>query len=260
VTTTDKASSAPTSQDALQGPDADALRVVHDWAQLPGGAVIFDFNGTLSDDEPLLLRLYTELFQERLQWTLTPRHYYVQLGGRSDREIIEVVVEDVGGGDEALVHDLLAERRSRYCALVEERSPILPATVEMVRRLDEAGVPLGIVTGAQRIDVEFVLERSPLAGVFRAVVTEEDVARGKPHPEGFLLGAEAMGTAPSTVLAFEDSIFGARAARSAGMRCIAVEGTRPRAELELEADAVVTALEPALFATLGTESERENRS
>ena len=256
MTATSKSPTGPTAEFV----DSRALKVVGTWAAQPDRAVIFDFNGTLSDDEPLLLRLYTELFRERLEWTLTPEEYYVGLGGRSDREIIEIVVGERAGGNEALVGDLLAERRSRYCALVEERSPILPATVDAVLLLHEAGIPLGIVTGAQRIDVEFVLERSPLAGVFRAIVTEEDVAQGKPDPEGFLRGAQALGAAPTTVLAFEDSLFGVRAAQAAGMRCIAVEGTRSRTELEADADAVVTAVEPALFAELGAPTERRERS
>jgi beta-phosphoglucomutase len=234
------------------GLDSRASSAVAAWAAAPGRAVIFDFNGTLSDDEPILHRLYTDMFRERLQWTLTPRHYYNRFAGRSDREIIEIVVEELAGGDANLTRELLAERRTRYCELVEQQSPILSATVDTVRGLTDHGVPLGIVTGAQRIDVEFVLSRSPLAEVFTVIVTEEDVTRGKPDPEGFELGAQRMGVEPAAVLVFEDSIYGVRAARSAGMRCIAVEGTRTRAELEGDADGVVSSLRPDLFAVLDT--------
>ncbi|NJC68638.1 HAD family phosphatase [Planosporangium thailandense] len=245
-----------TSTGTGAGTDPRALRVIDAWAATPGRAVIFDFNGTLSDDEPILFRLYTEMFRERLQWTLTPRQYFQRLGGRSDREIIDIVVEEIAGGDEKLSRDLLAERRTRYCDLVEHQSPILPATVDMVRRLADHGVPMGIVTGAQRVDVEFVLSRSPLAGAFTAIVTVEDVTRGKPDPEGFELGAQRMGVEPAAVLVFEDSVFGARAARSAGMRCVAVEGTVTRAELEGDADAVVSGLSPDLFAILQQDGRR----
>ncbi|GAA1799404.1 HAD family phosphatase [Planosporangium flavigriseum] len=239
-----------TSTGTGPGLDSRAVSTVAAWAATPGRAVIFDFNGTLSDDEPILLRLYTEMFRERLQWTLSERQYYNRLAGLSDREIIDIVVEELAGGDEKLARELLAERRTRYCDLVEQQSPILPATVDTVRRLVDHGVPVGIVTGAQRIDVEFVLARSPLAHVFTVIVTEEDVTRGKPDPEGFELGARRMGVDPAAVLAFEDSTHGVRAARGAGMRCIAVEGTRTRAELEGDADGVVSALTPELFAIL----------
>ncbi len=220
------------------------------WASAPGRSAIFDFNGTLSADEPILLRLYQEMFLERLEWTLTSRHYYSRFAGRSDREIIGVVVEELAGDDERLAAELLKERRTRYCELVEQDSPIRPATAETVLRLAAAGVPLGIVTGAQRIDVDYVLARSPIGDLFKVVITEEDVQRGKPDPQGFQVGAERMGINPLDTLVFEDSIWGVRAAKSAGMRCVAVEGTRSWQELIEEADAVVVRISPDLFAGL----------
>jgi beta-phosphoglucomutase len=216
------------------------------WAASPGRGVIFDFNGTLSDDEPVLLRIFTELFAEHLRWTLTPDDYYSRLAGHSDREIIEMVVGDVAPG-ERLVDLLLTQRRRRYRELVEASSPVTPATAALVGRLSRAGVPLAIVTGAQRRDVEFVLARSAIPGLIRLVVTEEDVARGKPDPEGFLAGAAGLGLDPGDLLVFEDSVAGIRAAKAAGMVCVAVEGTRAGAALAAEADAVVTGLSPDLM-------------
>jgi beta-phosphoglucomutase len=222
------------------------------WAASPGRGVIFDFNGTLSDDEPILLRIFTELFAEYLHWTLTPDDYYSRLAGHSDREIIEMVVGNVGPGDGApkddpLVDLLLTQRRRRYRELVEASSPITPAATALVRRLSRAGVPLAIVTGAQRPDVEFVLERSSIGDLVRLMVTEEDVTRGKPDPEGFLAGAAGLGLDPWDLLAFEDSVAGIRAAKAAGMVCLAVVGTRDGTALATEADCVVTGLSPDLM-------------
>ena len=83
-------------QGTSPGPNSDAraATVIDAWASSPHRGVIFDFNGTLSDDEPLLLRIYSEMFLHHLQWTLTPRHYYARLAGRSDREIIDIIVEE----------------------------------------------------------------------------------------------------------------------------------------------------------------------
>jgi beta-phosphoglucomutase len=233
----------------MSGTDPDALALVAQWAKAPGRSAIFDFNGTLSDDEPILLRLYIEMFAQRLGWTLTPQRYYQRLAGRSDREIVQIVLAETGN-DPALLEDLLTERRARYCALVEQCSPIQPGTVAAVQLLTAAGVPVAISTGAQRVDVDFVLAHSPLHGAFAAIVTEEDVQRGKPDPQGYQLAADALGVDPGDALAFEDSVFGVRSAIAAGMRCIAIEGTRSRAELIGEADAVVAAISAELFAAL----------
>lgn len=233
-----------TGSDAV--PDETARRLIARWARMPGRAVIFDFNGTLSNDEPLLLRLYTEMFRERLGWALTPRDYYDRLAGRSDPEIIGAVMAQIGGSEE-LGRQLLAERRTRYCEMVERRSPILGPTARAVARLAAYGVPLGIVTGAERAEVELVLSRSPLAGLFQVVVTNEDVLNGKPHPEGFHRASRVMGLDPAATLVFEDSLPGVRAARAAGMLCIGVEGTVTADRLLAEADASVAAIVPELF-------------
>lgn len=251
----------PLGPHADQGSQANSTELellVTDWAVTADKAVIFDFNGTLSDDEGLLLRLYTDLFREQLAWTLTPDDYRRRFAGRSDRDIIAAVVGAVGG-DEALVRDLLAERRQRYCQMVEENSPIVDATAKTVALLAAAGVPLGIVTGAERPDVEFVLSRSPLAGLFDVVITEEDVATGKPDPEGFLRASSALDRPVDSTLVFEDSPPGVRAAKAASMRCIAVTGTVTASELS-EADAVIEAITPELFVALNLEGTRQGQS
>ena len=230
---------------------ADPLRGVRAWGGRgtgPGRAVIFDFTGTLSDDEPLLLRLYTEMFFEHFRWRLTPGDYYARLAGRSDREIIDLMIAELAADHAMLADDLMAERRRRYRELAGQESPVRPATADAVRLLASAGIPLGIVTGAERAEVEFVLERTGIGELFQAIVTHEDVTAGKPEPEGFLRGSRQLGVQPAAVLAFEDSAFGLRAARAAGMRTIAVEGTRTRADLTPLADAVVPAIGPELFA------------
>jgi beta-phosphoglucomutase-like phosphatase (HAD superfamily) len=106
---------------------------------------------------------------------------------------------------------------------------------------------MGIVTGAQRADVEFVLDHRGIAASFAAVVTEEDVVHGKPDPEGFELGAALLGVPPSSVLAFEDSLYGVRAARAAGMTVVGVVGTAPATQLADEADVVIDGLGPAVL-------------
>jgi beta-phosphoglucomutase len=210
------------------GIDVSVLDLTAQWARIPQRAVILDFNGTLSDDEPVLLRVYTDMFREHLQWVLTPAHYFSILAGLSDREIIETVVTERVGGDPSLVERLLGERRIRL-------------------GLHGSGVPLAIVTGAQRVDVEFVLARSPLSGLFSVIVTEEDVTTGKPSPEGFIIAAAELGIDASGILVFEDSLHGVAAAHAAGMRCIGVAGTKTRTELAGHADGVVARLEPGIF-------------
>jgi beta-phosphoglucomutase len=232
------------------GPLTDVLRR---WSQSTTPAALFDFNGTLSDDEPLLLQIFGELFPSTRP-ALTPTRYYRDLAGRSDREIIKALAAEATDPAETDLAAQLDRRRTRYRELVDARSPVTDGARELVLALHDRRVRLGIVTGAERADVEYVVERTFTPGTFDVVVTASDVTKGKPDPQGFTVAADALGVGPSDVIVFEDSLPGARAARAAGMYCVCVEGTHTRAELEEEADAVVGALTPSLLARAEPES------
>lgn len=222
-------------------------RVLKTWASRPRRGVIFDFNGTLSDDEPILLEVFTEIFAERLDRRLTSEEYHSRLRGLSDREIVETIVRERTPDGEAMVEGLLDLRAERYLSKVAAASPVKPDTVALVAHLAAEGVPMGVVTGAQRCEVSFVLQASPVREHLTVVVTEEDVTHGKPDPEGFLTGARLLGCAPEDVLVFEDSVPGVEAALAAGMSCIAVAGAGPSAELAAVAPAVTETLTPSLL-------------
>ena len=106
---------------------------------------------------------------------------------------------------------------------------------------------MAIVTGAQREDVLAVLANCSTGTHIDLLVTEEDVARGKPDPEGFIRGAALMGVEPADVLVFEDSVPGIRGAIAAGMACIAVVGENPRPDVIAEGVATTARLCAELF-------------
>ena len=214
-------------------------------------AVLFDFNGTLSDDEPLLAEIYATIFRDELGIELARHEYFESLAGLSDPEIVARVLERTGRAqDHDLAAALLDERTRRYVAAVRDRPRIPPGAVALVRAV--AGhVPVGVVTGAARAEVEAALDAAGLAGAVRFVVAREDVERGKPDPQGYVIALEQLSPLrASTIMVFEDSIPGLRAATAAGMRPIAVAGTADPAELAREAGGVVDRLDPAELAWL----------
>ena len=96
-----------------------ATDVIETWLRSDQPAVIFDFNGTLSDDEPILFDIFSELFRTHLDLTMTTEDYRDELLGRSDREIIERAVARHGRGTEDEVNELLRLRQGVY----KQRSP-----------------------------------------------------------------------------------------------------------------------------------------
>jgi beta-phosphoglucomutase len=199
---------------------------------------MFDFNGTLSDDEPLLFAILSDLFAEQGQ-PLAEDVYYDRLAGLSDPEIVRIWL----GEDHPAVDAVLAERVARYRAQVADGSTISTAAREAVRYAAER-VPVAVVSGAHRDEVVPALEAAGLDGAVAVVVTTEDVERGKPDPGGYLLalGLLGGGLEAGDVTVFEDTEAGVAAAKAAGMRCVAILGTHAPERLAL-ADELAPALD-----------------
>ncbi len=206
-------------------------------ADLPLQGAIFDFNGTLSDDEGLLYQIYLELFRERLGYELTKDDYFTTLAGLSDPEIILEVLKRLNSADDgALAASLLDAKVKRYCAEVAIAPRIAVEAADFVRAIAEI-VPVAVVTGAAQVEVHAALQAAGIFDNFSTVVTAEDVQLGKPDPEGFLIAAKVLKTRiedrgrnydPSAIAVFEDSRFGLLAAKSAGMFPVVVASPLPQ--------------------------------
>ena len=186
-------------------------------------AVAFDFNGTLSDDEPLLARLYAEIAAEH-GVPFTVDDYFRDYVGRTDEEIFARLL---GSRDRALIE----ERVDRYCALAADGHTISPAAREAVAFAAER-MPVAVVSAALRRELEAVLAGAGLTGLVTVVVSQDDVRRGKPDPECYLLAARRLGVAPPELHVFEDTETGAPAARAAGAQVTRVTRTVDRATVE----------------------------
>ncbi len=204
-------------------------------------AVVFDFNGTLSEDEPILCEIFIELFAEHGK-PLSAQEYFDHLAGHSDPEIVYRWL----GRDHPDVEAVIAERIERYRAAVSDGSTVHEPVREAVRYA-AARVPVAIVSGAARAEIEPVIEAAGLAALFRAVVSSDDVAAGKPDPEGYVKVLELLDGVPARdVLVLEDTEAGVASARAAGMRVLAKQGTLAPERLAA-ADELVDRIDVALM-------------
>ena len=203
--------------------------------------VAFDFNGTLSQDEPILYAVYRDMFVTRGR-PLTERDYYGGLAGLAVGVLIGTWLEVEGDELAALVE----ERIERYLALAGHGETI-PPTVRDAVSYAAARVPVAVVSGAGRREIEPVLSGAGLDGLVSVVVAADDLERGKPDPEGYLRAISALGgdLRPEAVVAFEDTEVGVAAAKAAGLNCVAVLGTHT-AERLAAADEIVEAIDVAV--------------
>ena len=118
-------------------------------------AVILDFNGTLSDDEPLLGRLFTAALAHEAGIEMTAEEYFERFAGLSDPEIAEGALRAAGvEPSEALLDRILRSKIDGYLEAVEEEPTIDHAAIEFVEAI-ASRVPLGIASGAFREEIEF---------------------------------------------------------------------------------------------------------
>ncbi len=114
---------------------------------------------------------------------------------------------------------------------------------ELLDGLTAAGVLLAIGSSGPRANLELTVEACGLSGRFAAIASLEDIARGKPDPQVFLVAAAKAGVDPRRAVVFEDAPVGIRAARAAGMRAVGLTTTHPAPALwEAGADEVVETL------------------
>ena len=182
-------------------------------------AVLFDFNGTLSHDEPLLCRIYRDMFAARGR-PLTEGEYFGLLAGQSEEAIISGWLGVHGDELEALIE----ERIDRY-RLAADGATIRAETREAVR-FAASRVPVGVVSGAYRREIEPVVTAAGLDEAVSVLVAADDVRHGKPHPESYERAVALLGgIEPRDVVAFEDTEAGIASATAAGVRCIGLLGT-----------------------------------
>jgi beta-phosphoglucomutase len=202
-------------------------------------ALLLDFNGTLSDDEPLLCRIFQELFAEAGR-PLTEPEYYDRLAGFSDREIVRMWL---GRDDPGLVERKIARYRE-----LADGSTVPAEAREAVHAAAEA-VAVAVVSGSARAEVEPVLAAAGLTDAVRLIVSADDIERSKPDPEGYLLALRRLGLGPDDAVAVEDSEAGVAAAKAAGIYCVAVTTILPAGRLS-EADELAERVDRDLISRL----------
>jgi beta-phosphoglucomutase len=192
--------------------------------------VVFDFDGVLADTEHLHLRAYQTVFAKR-GWTLDERAYFERYLGYDDDDLIRLFAEDhriaLTPGDRGMV---VNEKTHVYVRALEDGSILYPGAAACVRAMG-ARFPLAIASGSLRDEILHILTANQLLNAFKAIVSADDVAHSKPAPDPYLSAARALGIEPSRCVAIEDSHWGLHAARTAGMRTIALTTTSAREKL-----------------------------
>lgn len=211
-------------------------------------AVIFDFDGVITDSEILHFRAFNAVLAPH-GFELGKHEYYKDYLGLSDKDCFRSLI---GEGrlpiPETHVPALIQQKTRIFEKLARTEGRIIEGVREFLGLLTGAQVPIAICSGALRPEIELILEEAGLRDRFDVIVSAEEVRHGKPDPEGFLLALQKLNDvwpdpiAPGSCIVVEDSHWGLQAARAAGMRTVAVTNTYDAAQLK-QADKVVHRLD-----------------
>lgn len=195
-------------------------------------AVLWDLDGTIADSKDFHWRAWRETMLLG-GVPVTYEQFLQSFGQRNDA----ILGSWLPGAPPERIQRLGDAKEECFRRLVAE-GPLhpLPGAVEWIERLAQGGWRQAIASSAPKANVETMARVLKLDQVMGALVSAEDVHRGKPDPEVFLVSAQHLGVAPERSVVVEDAVAGIEAARRGGMRSIGVGGEALRA-----ADVVVAA-------------------
>lgn len=201
-------------------------------------AVFLEFSGVIVDDEEIDRELIAEiLLGENLR--ADDDDYTKYCRGRSDRACLQDILANRGRilSDEYLDR-LLKTKAKKYRQKVAQLTdlPVAPHLVEFLTQLKQQNIAVGLVTGAVRSEVEYILDKIELSQYFALIVAGDDLKESKPEPEPFLLAANQLNLQPAECLAIEDNPIGIEAAKRAQIQVVGISYIYPLHMLQRQAN------------------------
>ncbi len=199
-------------------------------------AALFDLDGTLQDSE-VLWCLATKDFLESVGVLISDEESVELVYGRSNDEIAEDLCRDYPNLN-LTPDEYSAGFRKFYFPRLEKTDIAIPSSVALLREIAK-DMPVAIVSGSQHNVVEEAADRLKVRDSVSLVLGAEDYPRGKPDPVCFLKAAEILGVPANECIVFEDSTVGVKAAKDAGMYCVAISRPdRPKQDVSIADETV----------------------
>jgi len=200
-------------------------------------AIIFDMDGTIVQSTEADYLAWKMVFEEH-ERKLSFEDYGPLLGIRS----VEVARKELGLEGDAQ-QDALQKKLLYFEEIIaEEGIKPVPYVEDLLKHLKASPVKLALATSSRRKKMELVMKKLNLLRYFEAIVSGEDVLHGKPAPDIFLIAAERLELKQEECIVIEDAAMGVKAAKNAGMKCIAITTTHTK-ELLQNADLIIDSYE-----------------
>jgi HAD superfamily hydrolase (TIGR01509 family) len=188
--------------------------------------VIFDMDGVIIDSHPAHREAW-RTFLLTLDRTVSDAELDFVLDGRKRDEILRHFLGELS---DVQVREY-GNRKDEFFRKASLQLKLVLGVVDFLSSVQNAGIAMGVATSASESRTRHTLESLQLLDKFEVIVTGNDVALGKPDPSIYSLACTQLNVAPGSALAIEDAVSGIRAARCAGLTCIAVASHQSRRKL-----------------------------
>lgn len=198
-------------------------------------AVIFDMDGVISDTQMFHAQAESETLKT-FNIYLTPQELSTRYAGIPDQIMFRQILRRFN--KQADVNEIIKKKWPIMNRIVKNNIQPIPGVQDFVKELHKRDFLLAVASASPTHFIKTILDALHIKNLFQAIVSGDEVQRGKPHPDLFFLAAKKLGVKPTSCLVIEDSTNGVKATKNAGMKCIGIITTHNRSDLK-EADLVV---------------------
>ena len=208
-------------------------------------AVIFDFDGVITDSEILHLRSFNKVLAQ-FNVVIKKKDYYTKYLGFTDTDCYTQLIQDgILNIDKKQVPKLVEQKNKIFTELAQSDGKTIEGVRDFLNLLKKNQIPMAICSGALLSEIELILDEAKLRSFFLTIVSAEHVKKGKPHPEGFLRTLKRLNRivpeqtsnaepiSAKECIVIEDSLWGLQAAKAAGMHPVAVTNSYDANQLNL---------------------------
>lgn len=197
-------------------------------------AVIFDMDGVLVDSEPIHVQTEKRMFR-KMNLDISDEEHAGYMGTATDVMWKQIIGKRNLPIDIPEITELTIKEGLPYFYSLEKIDP-MPGLIDLLEKLKSKNIPMAVASSSDPETIRIILEKSGLRKYFLQAVSSSEVGKSKPEPDVFLHAAKILGVLPENCVVFEDSKNGIKAAKAAGMYCIAYCGANSGEQNKILAD------------------------
>lgn len=201
---------------------------------MPVKAIIFDMDGVLVDSEPFHVENEKRMFN-KMGLDISDEEHAGYMGTATDVMWTKIIKNRNLTHDVADLTNLTIQESLPYFRSLEKIDP-MPGLVELLEKFKSNKIPMAVASSSDPETISIILEKSGLKNYFLYAVSSSEIGKSKPEPDVFLYAANLLGVLPQNCVVFEDSKNGIKAAKNAGMFCVAFSGADSALQDRNEAD------------------------